>query len=1301
MSWKVGALRKCLMKPDRFPRLLNNRRKQQLLRGLAQRLSGHRQRMEEATRQLAHDREQALGDFQSRSQALAEQQRRDLEEAITAWDQAREDIWSQRDRATLQALRQETKQLKELQEAHQRARQQQQSSFQQTKRKLDEQYEEDKPRPAKQLERYLETFRSLQAKGEAILDEYQALAAAQSVSLPAGDGRHQVQTLWSADHPQRWIEHLSSEVATMQGMLEQTRKNFWVRFAGSVAPWLFGLLPGVIVSVVAWRFFRAAAWWAGGISLATLVLVPVMLAFSILPRVRRFMAGPYRELLLRQSGLAHGIQTGVALAEQQCRQEEQRLLKAYQERLKGLELDHQQRLEKLDQDLHTNLQKTRKALQANRVQAAAQAQARLMQLDAEAQPKLDARRQRQHEETEAAQVEHRDQLGAIDRRSDEVQRNLKQRIEIGTNWVANSLAQQRMALQERFPSWQAPGWEAGDWPLWPDTQALPIGEVQIKLDDFEAALPLEFDWLHGGLLILEAAGAARDRSRATVQALLARAYTSLPMGHLQCTIIDPEGLGRDFAWLMPLADIDPKLVGHRVWTQSHQIAEQLALLVYQTEDTIQQRLRDRYSDLAAYNAEAGPMAEPLRLVVWPHFPVGLDEAAWRSLCALAAAGPRCGIGILLTIDHGQAWPPFADPEKLMGQALRLNLNSPVHVVGGELERFPLTLAEPPSLEQLRQLMVYCAQAAAEAGRLEVPFESIQLAPSEIGQGTSPDGLVIPLGVAGIGRVTHMRLGQGTAQHVLIAGKTGSGKSSLLHTLITSATMKYSPAQLRMVLLDFKKGVEFQVYAHARLPHAEIIGIESRREFGLSALEYLDRVMQRRGELFREAGVQDLPSWARKRPDQPLPRLLVIVDEFQEMFIEDDKLTQQAAMLLDRIVRQGRSFGIQMVMASQSIGGAYSLPRTTLAQMAVRIALQCDSADAMTILHEDNLAATRLRHSGQAIYNDAGGRIESNQPFQVAFIRSQEHAAILAQLPTDDSRSDPSTNLLGRQIIFEGHCPARWNRQDIERGLAALPQAATAGLRLVLGESLSIEPTVVRLLPRQAGRNAMVVGNDPKLAGNLLATMSRAWFELKEAGPAPAIHFLDGARAEDPHVSGLRSWLTTAAASHAGSVVSYDPRSIEAAMGGIAEELQRRMEQPDQPHDPWLLMIANLGRFRELRKSEEFSFGMPKDSGQPAPDEAFAQILRDGPGVGIHTLLWVDSWGTLARFIPRPGLRDLEIRILMPMSANDSNQLIDSSAANKLEPHALILFDEIDGKIVKFRPYQFPLEPLEASPGRDS
>ena len=60
----------------------------------------------------------------------------------------------------------------------------------------------------------------------------------------------------------------------------------------------------------------------------------------------------------------------------------------------------------------------------------------------------------------------------------------------------------------------------------------------------------------------------------------------------------------------------------------------------------------------------------------------------------------------------------------------------------------------------------------------------------------------------------------------------------------------------------------------------------------------------------------------------MPRILLIVDEFQEFFVEDDKLAQEAALLLDRLVRQGRAFGIHVLLGSQTLGGAYSLARST-------------------------------------------------------------------------------------------------------------------------------------------------------------------------------------------------------------------------------------------------------------------------------------------------------------------------------------------------------------------------------------
>ena len=168
----------------------------------------------------------------------------------------------------------------------------------------------------------------------------------------------------------------------------------------------------------------------------------------------------------------------------------------------------------------------------------------------------------------------------------------------------------------------------------------------------------------------------------------------------------------------------------------------------------------------------------------------------------------------------------------------------------------------------------------------------------------------------------------------------------------------------MYLIDFKKGVEFKAYAQHRLPHARAVAIESEREFGLSVLQRLDGMLKERGDLFREAGVNSLAEYReyldrKTAPNRgegdrgrghaadrhaaeypPCPRILLVVDEFQEFFVEDDRVAQECALLLDRLVRQGRAFGLHVLLGSQTLGGAYSLARSTIDQMAVRIALQC-------------------------------------------------------------------------------------------------------------------------------------------------------------------------------------------------------------------------------------------------------------------------------------------------------------------------------------------------------------------------
>ena len=145
-----------------------------------------------------------------------------------------------------------------------------------------------------------------------------------------------------------------------------------------------------------------------------------------------------------------------------------------------------------------------------------------------------------------------------------------------------------------------------------------------------------------------------------------------------------------------------------------------------------------------------------------------------------------------------------------------------------------------------------------------------------------------------------------------------------------------------------------------------------------------------------------------------------MDEFQEFFVEDDKIAQEVTLLLDRLVRQGRAFGMHVILGSQTLGGQYSLPKATLGQMAVRIALQCSEADAHLILSEDNTAARLLTRPGEAIYNDANGMMEGNNLFQVVWLPDERREKFLERIQ-EMSREQNVTK--PPPIVFEGNMPA--------------------------------------------------------------------------------------------------------------------------------------------------------------------------------------------------------------------------------------------------------------------------------------
>ena len=550
-------------------------------------------------------------------------------------------------------------------------------------------------------------------------------------------------------------------------------------------------------------------------------------------------------------------------------------------------------------------------------------------------------------------------------------------------------------------------------------------------------------------------------------------------------------------------------------------------------------------------------------------------------------------------------------------------------------------------------------------------------------GSAATELRVPIGRTGATKQQFLSLGHGTRQHALLAGKTGSGKSTLLHVLITNLALHFSPSEVEFFLIDFKKGVEFKCYADRRLPHARVIAVESDRQFALSVLERIDDELRRRGEIFRALGVQDLAGYRKSAATEPLPRSLLLIDEFQEFFVEDDPVAQKAALLIDRIVRQGRAFGIHALLGSQTLGGAYTLARTTLGQMGVRIALQCNEADAYLIMDEDNSAPRLLSRPGEGIYNDAAGALEGNSPFQVVWLPDAERDALLRQVSCLAAEQPCA---LPPPFIFEGNAPALLPENPLLAECLHNPyrEPTTRPSTAWLGAPNAIKgPTEIRFL-RQNGQNLLLVGQRQEAVLALFTSCILSLASQIPPGKAE-FHILHTCPA-DSHEHRIFHLLSS---SLPHTSVSAGPAETLPLLEKLSGELQLRTANPQTESPQIFIILHDLHRNRKLRYDEDAAFSFSSPDSPRSPGLLLEDLLTQGSTAGIHILANLDSLGSVQRFFNRKSLAEFEMRVLFQMSPNDSSSLIDSPIASSLGLHRALLSHEQLGILETFRPYAVP------------
>jgi hypothetical protein len=344
-------------------------------------------------------------------------------------------------------------------------------------------------------------------------------------------------------------------------------------------------------------------------------------------------------------------------------------------------------------------------------------------------------------------------------------------------------------------------------------------------------------------------------------------------------------------------------------------------------------------------------------------------------------------------------------------------------------------------------------------------------------------------------------------------------------------------------------------------------------------------------------------------------------------------------LLDRLVRQGRAFGVHVILGSQTLGGAYSVGRATLGQMAIRIALQCSEADAHLILSEENSAARLLTRPGEAIYNDANGLPEGNNLFQVVWLsdkRREEYLQDMLDLAKAQNRPPASP------IVFEGNLPADTRKNTLLNPLLDATEWPEQGPRYEqawLGDAIAIKDPTVAVFRPQSGSNLLIIGQNAEaaLAMFMMSAISIAAQHPPRKRNGVTFYLLDGTPVDswlNGKLGQIADWLPH-------NVKKVSQRDLAASFNEIAGELARRRDSASgEEQAPIYLMIYDLQRFRDLRKSDN-DFGFSSGFGEEkaaSPSEQFGEIMREGPPLGIHVIIWCDSVNNMNRTFDRNALR---------------------------------------------------------------
>ncbi|MEV6341908.1 FtsK/SpoIIIE domain-containing protein [Actinoplanes sp. NPDC051851] len=566
--------------------------------------------------------------------------------------------------------------------------------------------------------------------------------------------------------------------------------------------------------------------------------------------------------------------------------------------------------------------------------------------------------------------------------------------------------------------------------------------------------------------------------------------------------------------------------------------------------------------------------------------------------------------------------------------------------------------QPAGCERLARAMAPIRDVSIDEDDAALPGSSRLLEVLDLDP-PSPQAIVARWGIEG--RTTAAVIGESfdgpfaidlrrDGPHGLIAGTTGAGKSELLQTIVAALAVANRPDAMTFVLVDYKGGSAFG--SCVDLPHTVGMVTDLDEHLVRRALESLSAELRRREHLLAAAGAKDIEDYTRGAATAPgrapLPRLLIVIDEFASMARDLPDFVTGVV----NIAQRGRSLGIHLILATQRPGGVVSpeIRANTNLRIALRVTDVAESQDVINAPDSARIskstpgrAFARLGHASLVPFQTSrvGGRrigagqaelpppriqevgwAELAQPLEAApttrrvepeqstdlqiLVAALQQAAILAGVPQQHSPWLPS---LPDSLSLADLASPPWDGQDLRPApyglddLPALQTRRTAALDLA-----SFGHLLVAGAPR-SGRSQLL----RTIAGSLATHHSSA----------------------DVHLYGLDcgngALLPLARLPHCGAVVQRT--EVERAVRLIrtlGEEVRRRQQvlaagrwadvteqRASAPPEQRLSHILLL-----LDRWEGFTTSLGELDAGTLTDEIFT-LMREGASVGVHLVITGD------------------------------------------------------------------------------